>query len=137
MLFCCCSVAKSCLTFCDPVDISTPGSSVLQSPGVCSNFCALNWWSYLSISSSAIPFSFCLKSFPASESFKISRFFASGGQIIGVSASALVPPMKIQIWFLLGLTGFISLLSKGLSRVFSSTTIWRRPFFNAQFSSVA
>ena len=93
------------------------------SPGVSSNSCPLSQWWYLIILSSAAPFSFCCQSFPTSESFPVSWLFISGGQIIGASASAWVLPMNIQGWFPLGLTGSISLLSKGLSRVFSSTTI--------------
>ena len=102
----------------------------LLSPRVCSNSCPLSQWYYLTISSSATPFSFCLQSFPASGSFPISWLFASVGQSIG--ASALVLPVNIQDWFPLGLTGLISLQSKGLSRVFSSTTILKHQFFNVQ-----
>ena len=102
------------------------------SPGVCSNSCPLSQWCYLSISSSAAPFSFCLQSFPASGSFPMSWLFASGGQSIGASALASVLPMNIQDWFPLGWTGFISLLSKWLSRVFSSIIIWKHQFFSAQ-----
>ena len=86
------------------------------------------------ISSSVSPFCSCHQSFPASESFQISQFFTSGGQIIGVSALASVLPMNIQDWFPLGLTGWISLLSKGLSRVFSNTTVQKHQFFSAQLS---
>ena len=86
---------------------------------------------YITISSSATPF-FCLQSFPASGSFPVSWLFASGGQSIGVSALASVLPVNIQGWFPLGLTGLISLQSKGLSRVFSNTTIQRHQFFSAQ-----
>ena len=92
-------------------------------PRVYSNLCPLNWWCHPTISSSVIPFSSCLKSFLASESFPISQFLASGSQSTGVSASASVLPMNIQDWFPLGWTGLISLLSKGLSRVFSNTTV--------------
>ena len=92
-------------------------------PGVCSNSCPLSTWHYLTISSSATPCSFCLQSFPASESFPMSRLFVSGGKSISASASASVLPVNIQCWFPLGLTGLISLLSKGLSRVFSSITV--------------
>ena len=88
------------------------------SPGVCSNSCPLSWWCLPTISSSVIPFSSCLQSFPASGSFLLSQLFASGGQSIGASASALVLPMNIQGWFPLGWTVLISLLSKGLSSVF-------------------
>ena len=80
------------------------------------------------------PFSFCPQSFPVSGSFQMDEFFASSGQSIGASASASVLPMTIQGWFPLGLTGLISLLSKGLSRVFSSTTVWKHQFFSAQLS---
>ena len=83
---------------------------------------------------SGIPFSSCLQSFPASGSFPMSQFFESGGQSIGASASPSVLPMNIQDWFPLGLTGLISFLSKGLSRVFSSTTVQKHQFFRAQLS---
>ena len=101
------------------------------SPRVCSNSCPLNQWCHPTISYSVIPFSSYLKSFPASGSF---QWFdsASGGQSIGASASASFLLVTIQGWFLLGLIGWISLLSKGLSRVFSSTTIWKHQFFGAQ-----
>ena len=92
------------------------------SPGVSSNSCPLSQWQPPTISSSVILF-FCLQSFPASGSFPMSRLFASGGQSLGVSALASVLSMNIQDWFSLGLTGLISLLSKGLSRIFSSTTV--------------
>ena len=92
-------------------------------PGAYSNSCPLSWWWHPTISSSVVPFSFHLQSFSASRSFPMSQFFASGGQNIGVSASASVLPMNIQDWSPLGLTGWISLLSKGLSRVFSNTTV--------------
>ena len=92
------------------------------SPGVCPSLCPLNWWCHPTISSSVTLF--CPQSFPASKSFPVSQFFASGGQRTGVSASASVLPMSpIQDWFPLGLTGLISLLSKGLSRIFSNTTV--------------
>ena len=87
------------------------------------------------ISSSVIALASCLQSFPASGSFLMSQFFTSGGQSIGVSASASVLAMNIQAWFPLGLTGWISLQSKGLSRVFSNTTVQKHQFFNAQLSS--
>ena len=104
-------------------------------PGVYSNSCPLNWWCHLTISSSVILFSSCPQSFPASGSFSISQLFASGGQSIGVSASASVPPMNTQDWSPLGWTGWISLQSKGLSRVFSDTTLQKHWFFGAQLSS--
>ena len=93
-------------------------------PRACSNSCPLSWWCHPTISSSVIPFSSCLQSFPASGSFPMSRFFTSGGQSIGTSAPVL--PMNVQDWFPLGLTGLISLQSKGLSRV----------FFTPQFKSI-
>ena len=97
-------------------------------PWVCSNSCPLSQWCHPAISSSVIPFSSCPQSFPALGSFLMSQFFASGGQSIGVSASALVIPVNTEGWFPLGLTGLISLLSKGLSRVFLNTTIQNHPF---------
>ena len=103
----------------------------LLSPRVCLNSCLLSWWYYLTISSSVIRFCFCLKSFPASESFPVSQLFPLGGQSIRASASASVLPVNIQAWFPLGLTGLISLLSKWLSRVFSSTTVQKHQFFGA------
>ena len=96
-------------------------------PGACSNSCPSSWWYHPTISSSVVPFSSCLQSFPASGSFPMSQFFASGGQSIGGSASASVLPMNIQDWFPLGLTGLISLPSKRLSRV----------FFNITFKSIS
>ena len=102
-------------------------------PGVYSNSCPLSWWCHPTISSSVVPFS-CLQSLPASGSFQMSQFFASGGQSIGVSASASVLPMNIQDWFPLGWTGWISLLYKGLSRVFSNTRVQKHQFFSAQLS---
>ena len=98
-------------------------------PDVYSNSCPLSRWCHPTISSSVIPFSSHLQSFPASGSFSMSQFFASGGQSIGVSASASVLPMNIQDWFPLGWTYLISLQSKGLSRVFSSTTVQKHQFF--------
>ena len=104
------------------------------SPGACSNSCPSCQRCHPTISPSVIPFSSCLQSFPASGSFLMCQFFASGGQSIGVSASASVLPMNIQDWFPLGWTGWISLQSKGLSRVFSNTTIQKHQFFGAQLS---
>ena len=97
----------------------------LPTPGIYSKSCPLSQWCHPTISSSVIPFSFCLQSFPASVpmSFAVSQFFASGGQSIGVSASASVLPVTIQGWFPLGWTDWISLQSKGLSRVFSNSTV--------------
>ena len=111
------------------------------SPRICSNSCPLSWGCHPTISSSvgAISSS-CPQSFPASGSFPMSRLFTSGGQSIGASASASVLPMNIQDWFPLGLTGLISLKSKGLSRVFFNTTVQKAPilqcsaFFIVQLS---
>ena len=99
---------------------------------VYSNSCPLSRWCNPTISSSIVPFSSHLPSFPASESFPMSQFFASGSQSIGVSASASVLLMNIQDWFPLGWTGWISLQSKGLSRVFSNTTVQKHQFFISQ-----
>ena len=104
------------------------------SPGVCSNSCPLSRWCHPTISSTVTPLSSCSQSFPASESFPTSCFFPLGGQSIGTSASASVLPKNIQDWFSLGLTGLISLLSQGLSRVFSKTTVQKHQFFGAQSS---
>ena len=103
-------------------------------PGLYSNSCPLSQWCHPAISSSGIPFSTCLQSFPASGSFPVSQLFALSGQNIGFSASASVLPMNIQDWFPLGWTGCISLQSKGLSRVFSNTTGQKHQFFGAQLS---
>jgi len=103
-------------------------------PGTYSNSCPSSRWCHPTISPSVIPFSSCLQSFPASESFPGSQYFTSDGLSIGVSASASVPPMNIQDWFPLGLTSLISLQSKGLSRVFSNTTVQNHQFFSAQLS---
>ena len=102
------------------------------SPRVCSNSCPLSQWCHPMISCSFTPFSSCPQSFPASGSFLMSQLFASGGQSIGASVSVL--PMNIQDWFPLGLTSLISLLSKGLSRVFSNTTVQKHQFFRTQLS---
>ena len=102
--------------------------------GVYPNSCPLSWWCHLTISSSAIPFSSCPQSFPASGSFQKSQLFASGGRSIGVSASASVLPTNTQDWSPLGCTGGISLQSKGLSRVLSNTTVQKHKLFGIQFS---
>ena len=104
------------------------------SPGACSNSCLSSWWCHPTISSSVIPCSSCLQSFPASGSFPMSQFFTSGGQSIGASASASALPMNIQDWFPLGLTGWISSQSKGLSRVFSNATAQKHQFFSCLYS---
>ena len=104
------------------------------SPGACSNSCPSSQWWQPTISSSVIPFSSHLQSFPTSGSFPMSQFFASDGQGIGVSALPSVLPMNTQAWSPLGWTGWISSLSKGLSRVFSNTTVQKHQFFGAQLS---
>ena len=101
-------------------------------PGACSNSSPSSWWCHPTISSSVVPLSFCLPSFPVSESFQVSKFFASHGQSIGVSASTLVLSVNTQDWSPLWWTGWIS--SKGWSRVFSSTTGQKHQFFAAQLS---
>ena len=102
------------------------------SPRVCSNSCPLSQWCHPTISSSVIAFSSCLQCFPASGSFPVSRLFSSGGHSTGASASASVLPMNIEHWFPLGLTGLISLQSKGLSKVFSSSTVQKHQLFVVQ-----
>ena len=102
-------------------------------PGVYSNSCLLSWWCHPTVSSSVVPFSSCRQSFPASGSFPVSQLFAWGGQSIGVSASASVLPMNTQDWSL-GWTGWLSLLFKGLSRVFSNTTVQKHQFFGTQLN---
>ena len=106
-------------------------------PGVYSNSCPLNQWCHPTISSSVVPFSSCLQSFPASGSFPMSQFFTSVGQSTGASASASILPMNTQGWSPLGWTGWISLQSKGLSRVFSNTTVQKHQFFGIQLSLVS
>ena len=101
-------------------------------PGVCSNSCPLSQWCHPTISSSVVPFSSCLQSFPDSGSFPTSQLFISSGQSIGASASASVVLMNIQDWFPLGWTGWISLQSKGLSSLFSNTTAQKHQFFSTQ-----
>ena len=113
------SVAQSCPTLCDPhgLQLARPPCP-WPTPGVYSNSCPLGWWCHPTISSSVVPFSSCPQSFPASGSFQMSQLFALGGQGIGVSPSASALPMNSQDWFPLGWTGWVSLQSKGLSRVF-------------------
>ena len=121
-----CSIAN--LFSYNAMDCSTLGFPVLHYlPEFVQNSCPSSHWGHPAISSSVAPFSSCLHSFPASGSFQVSQFFASGGQRIGVSASASVLLMNIQDWFPLGWTGFISLQSKGLWR--ASSTILKHPFF--------
>ena len=103
-------------------------------PGACSNSCPSSQWYHLTIPSSVAPFCSRLQSFPASGSFQMSQYFTSGGQSIGTSASASVLPMNTQDWSPLEWTGWISLQSKGPSRVFSNTTVQKHQFFGAQLS---
>ena len=127
-----CSVTSDSLRPHGPQHARPPCPS--PTPGVHPNSCPLSQWCHPAISSSVIPFSSCLQSFPASGSFLMSQLFASGGQRIGVSASTSVLPMNTQDWSPLGWTGWISLQSKGLSRVFSNTTVQKHQFFSAQLS---
>ena len=131
--FCCCSVAQSCLTLRDPMDCSTPGFPVLHH---LLEFAQthVHWVDYaIQQSHPVTPFS-CPQSFPASRSFLMNQLFTSGGLSIKASASASVLPKNIQGWFSLGLIGLICLQSKGLLRVFSSTTIQKHQFFSTQSS---
>ena len=119
-------------------DSATPWTVACQTSlsitGVYSNLCPLSQWCHPTISSSVIPFSSFLQSFPASGSFQMSQLFASGGQSIGVSASTSVLPVNIQDWFPLGWTGWIPLHSKGLSSISFNTTVQKHQFFSAQLS---
>ena len=124
------SVMSDSLRPCEPQHARPPCPS--PTPGVYPNPCPSSWWCHPTISSSVVPFSSCPQSFPASGSFPVSQFFVSGGQSIGVSASVL--PMSTQDWSPLGWTGWISLQAKGLSRVFSNTTIRKHQFFGTQLS---
>jgi len=131
-LLCCCSADKLSLTLRRHGLQHTRLPCPPPPPGVCSSSCPLSLWCHPTISFSVAPFSPCPQSFPASGSFLMSRLFASGGQSIGASTSASVLPMNIQDWFSLGQTGWISLQFKGLSRVFSSTILWKHHLFGAQ-----
>ena len=128
-----CSVMSNSLQTHESQHARAPCPSL--SPGVHSNSCPSSRWCHPAILSSVIPFSSCPQPLPASGSFPMSQLFAWGGQSIGVSASASVLPMNTQDWSPLGWTGWISLQSKGLSRVFSNTTVQKHQFFSAQFSS--
>ena len=128
------SVTQPCPTLCDPMDGSTPLLCPSPTPGVHPNSCPMSQWCHPTISSSVVPFSSCLQSCPASGSFQMSQLSASGGQSIRVSALTSVPPMNTQDSSPLGWTGWISLQSKGLSRVFSNTTVQKHQFFGAQLS---
>ena len=133
------SVARLYPTLRDPMDCSTLGFSVHHQLPEFTNSCPLSRWCHPTISSSFVPFSSCSQSLPASGSFPMSQLFAWGGQSIGVSASASasVFPMNTQDWSPLGWTGWVSLQPKGLSRVFSSTTVEKHQFFGPQLSSQA
>ena len=138
MCLCCCSVTKSFLILCSPMNCNTTSFPVLY---YLPEFVQIHipWVSdaILTISFSAILYSSCTQSSQASGSFPVSQVFASGGQRIGASVSASVLPMNIQDWFPLGLTALISLHSKELSRVFSSTTVWKHLCFGIQPSSLS
>ena len=129
---CCCWVTQLCLTLWPHGLQHTRLPCPSLSPRACLTSCTLSWWCHPTISSSVTSFSSCLQSFPASGSFLMSRLFASGGLSIGVWASVSVLPINIQGWFPLGLIGLISLLSKGLSRVFSNTTVRKHQFLSTQ-----
>ena len=128
------SVSQLCLTLRPHGLQHTRPPCPSPTPRVYSNSCPLSQWCHPTVSSSVIPFSSRLQSLPASESFQMSQFLASGGQSIGVSALGSVLPMNIQDWFPLGWTGWISLQSKELSRVLSNTTVQKHQFFRAQSS---
>ena len=131
------SVPQSCPTLCDPMDcmqhVRLPCPS--PTPGACSNSCPWTWWCHPTISSFVVPFSSCPQSLPASGSFPMSQLFTWGGQSTGVLALASVLPKNNQDLSPLEWTGWISLLSKGLSRVFSNTTVQKHQFFGTQLSS--
>ena len=128
------SAAQSCPTLCDPMTCSTPGLPIYHQLPECTQPCPSSQWCCPTISSSVIPFSSCPQSFPASGSFQMSRLFtSSGSQSIGVSTSTSVLPMNTQDWSL-GWTSWISLQSKGLSRVFSNTTVQKHQYFGTELS---
>ena len=125
------SVVSNCLQPHESQHTRPPCPS--PTPRVYPNSCPSSWWCHPAISSSIIPFSSCPQSLPASRSFLVSQLFTWGGQSIGVSASVFA--MNTQDWFPLGWTGWISLQSNGLSRIFSNTTVQKHQFFSAQLSS--
>ena len=128
-------ITQSCPTLCDPMNHSTPGLPVHhQLPESTQTHCLLSQWCHPAISSFVVPFSSCPQSLPASESFQMNQLFTSVGQSIGVSASTSVLPMNTQDWSPLRWTGWIFLQSKGLSRVFSNTTVQKHQFFGTQLS---
>ena len=128
------SVAQLCPALCNPTNRSKWPPCPSPTPGVYPNWCPLSRWCYPTISSSVVPFSTCPQFFPTSGSFRMSQFCASAGQSVGVSASTSVLPMNTQDWSPLGGTGWISLQSNGLSRVFSNTTVQKHQIFGAQLS---
>ena len=128
------SLTQSCLTLWDPMKCSKPGLPVHHQLPEFTHSCPMSWWCHPTISFSAVPFFSCLQSSPKWGSFQMSQFVTSGGQNIGVSASTSVLPMNTKEWFPLRRTGWISLQSKGFSRVFSSTTVQKHQFFGAQLS---
>ena len=130
------SVAQSCVTLCDPMICRTPGFSVHHKlPEFTQTQCLSSQWCHVAISSSLIPFTSCPQLLPAPESFPMSQLFTWGGQSTRVSALASFLPKKSQGWSLSEWTGWISLQSKGLSRVFSNTTVQKHQFFSTQPSS--
>ena len=129
------SVAQSCLTLCNPMDHSTPGLPVDHHSWSLPKLMSIESVMHPTISSCVVPFSSCPQSFPASGSFQMSQLFTSSGQTIAVSALASVLPMNTQDWSPSEWTGWTSLQSKGLSRVFSNTTVQKHQFFGAQLSS--
>ena len=129
-----CSVAKWYPTLCDPIDFSMIGFPVFTISCSLLKFMSIESWCHPTVSSSVAPFSSCPQSFPAPGAFPMSQLLSSQGQSIGASALASVLPMNTQGWFPLGLTGLISLQCKGLSRVFSSTTVRKYQFFGTSLS---
>ena len=129
------SVTQSCLTLCDPWNAARQASLSITTSRIYSNSRLLSWWCHPAISSSVVPFSSCSQSLPASKSFPMSQLFAWGGQSTGVSALASFLPKNNQGWSPLEWTGWSSLQSMGLSRVFSNTTVQKHQFFGAQPSS--
>ena len=128
------SVPQSCPAFVTPCTAHARPPCASPTPRAYSNSCLSSRWCHPTISSSVVPFSSLSQSLPASGSLQMSQFFASGSQSIGVTVSASVLPMNIQDWFPLGWTGWLSLQFKGLSRVFSNTTVQKHQFFGAQLS---
>ena len=131
LLMCCCAIAQSCPTLWDPRKHARPHYPS-PSPRACSKLFPLSQWCHPTISFSVIPFSSCSRSFPTWGSFLMSQLFALGSQSIRASASASVLPMNIQDWFPLGWTGWTTLKSKRLSRIFSNTTVQKHQFFDGQ-----